>query len=44
MKRTRFSVEHIVAVLTPAAMGARVGDLIRHLRSAEQTLSRCERR
>lgn len=38
MKRKRFSVEHIVAVLQQAEMGAPVADLIRHLGIAEQTL------
>ena len=31
MKRTRFSVEQIVAVLKQAQMGPPVADLIRHL-------------
>ena len=31
MKRKRFSVEQIVAVLKQAEMGAPVADLIRHL-------------
>ena len=44
MKRTRFSVEQIVAVLTQAEMGAPVADLIRHLGIAEQTFSRGKRR
>ena len=44
MKRTRFSVEHIVAVLKQAEMGAPVADLIRHLGIAEQTFSRWKRR
>jgi putative transposase len=36
-KRTRFSVEHLVAVLKQAEMGTPVSDLIRHLGIAEQT-------
>ena len=44
MKRKRFRVEQIVAVLKPAETGAPVGDLIRHLRIAEQTLYRWNRR
>lgn len=37
MKRKRFSVEQIVAVLKQAEMGASVADLLRHLGIAEQT-------
>ena len=44
MKRKRFSVEQIVAVLKQAEMGAPVADLIRHLGIAEQTFSRWKRR
>ncbi len=44
MKRKRFSVEQIVAVLKQAEMGAPVGDLIRHLGIAEQTFYRWKRR
>ena len=44
VKRTRFSVEQIVAVLKQAELGAPVVDLIRHLGIAEQTFSRWKRR
>ena len=44
MKRKRFSVEQIVAVLKQAEMGAPVADLIRHLGIAEQTFYRWKRR
>lgn len=44
MKRKRFSVEHIVAVLKPAEMGTPVSDLIRHLGIAEQTFYRWKQR
>ena len=44
MKRTRFSVEQIVAVLKQAELGAPVADLIRHLGIAEQTFYRWKRR
>lgn len=44
MKRTRVSVEQIVAVLKQAEMGAPVADLIRHLGIAEQTFSRWKQR
>ncbi len=44
MKRKRFSVEQIVAVLKQAEMGAPVADLIRHLGMAEQTFDRWKRR
>ena len=40
MKRKRFSVEQIVAVLKQAEMGTPVSDLIRHLGIAEQTFYR----
>jgi putative transposase len=44
VKRKRFSVEQIVAVLKQAEMGAPVADLIRHLGIAEQTFYRWKRR
>ena len=44
MKRTRFSVEHIVAVLKQAELGTPVADLVRHLGIAEQTFYRWKRR
>ena len=44
MKRKRFSVEQIVAVLKQAELGAPVADLIRHLGIAEQTFYRWKRR
>lgn len=44
MKRKRFSVEQIVAVLKQAEMGAPVAELIRHLGIAEQTFHRWKRR
>lgn len=44
MKRKRFSVEQIVAVLKQAEMGAPVADLIRHLGIAEQTFYRWKQR
>lgn len=44
MKRKRFSVEQIVAVLKQAEMGAPVADLIRHLGIVEQTFYRWKRR
>lgn len=44
MKRKRFSVEQIVAVLKQAEMGTPVADLIRHLGIAEQTFSRWKQR
>lgn len=44
MKRKRFSVEQIVAVLKQAEMGASVADLIRHLGMAEQTFYRWKQR
>jgi len=40
VKRKRYSVEQIVAVLKQAELGAPVADLIRHLGIAEQTLRR----
>lgn len=40
MKRTRFSVEQIVAVLKQAEIGVPVGDLIRQVGITEQTLYR----
>lgn len=44
MKRKRFRVEQIVAVLKQAEMGAPVSGLIRHLGIAEQTFYRWKRR
>ncbi len=44
MKRKRFSVEQIVAVLKQAEMGAPVADLIRQLGIAEHTFYRWKRR
>ena len=44
MKRKRFSVEQIVAVLKQAEMGAPVADLIHHLWIAEQTFYRWKQR
>ena len=44
MRRKRFSVEQIVAVLKQAEMGAPVSDLIRHLGIAEQTFYRWKQR
>jgi len=44
VKRTRFSVEQIVAVLKQAEMGTPVADLIRHLGIAEQTFYRWTQR
>ncbi len=44
MKRKRFSVEQIVAVLKQAEMGMPVSDLIRQLGIAEQTCSRWKKR
>lgn len=43
MKRTRFRVEQIVAVLKQVEMGAPVAELIRHLGIAEQTFYRWKR-
>lgn len=40
MKRKRFSVEQIVAVLKQADVGAPVAELIRHVGISEQTLYR----
>ncbi|TKS62650.1 MAG: transposase [Nitrospira sp.] len=40
MKRKRFSVEQIVAVLKQAEMGVPISALIRHLGIAEQTFYR----
>jgi len=40
VKRKRFSVEQIVAVLKQAELGTPVADLIRHLGIAEQTFYR----
>ena len=44
MKRKRFSVEQIVAVLKQAELGAPVADLTRHLGVAEQTFYRWKQR
>ena len=44
MKRKRFSVEPIVAVLTQAEIGTPSADLIRHLGIAEQTFDRWRQR
>ena len=44
MKRKRFSVEQIVAVLKQAELGTPVADLIRHLGIAEQTFYRWKQR
>ena len=44
MKRKRFSVEQIVAVLKQAELGTPVSDLIRHVGIAEQTFYRWKRR
>ena len=40
MKRKRFSVEQIVAVLKQAELGVPVAELIRQVRITEQTLYR----
>ena len=40
MKRKRFSVEQIVAVLKPAEVGVPVAELIRQVGISEQTLYR----
>ncbi len=40
MKRKRFSVEHIVAVVKQAELGIPVGDLIRKVGITEQTFYR----
>lgn len=40
MKRKRFSVEHVVAVLKQAEMGIPVAELIRQVGITEQTLYR----
>lgn len=44
MKRNRFSVEQIVAVLKQAEMGTPIADLIRHLGIAEQPFYRWKQR
>lgn len=44
MKRKRFSVEQIVAVLKQAEMGTPVSDLIRRIGVAEQTFYRWKKR
>lgn len=43
MKRKRFSVEQIVAVLKQAEAGTPVAELIRHVGIAEQTFYRWKR-
>lgn len=40
MKKKRFSIEQIVAVLKQAELGMRVADLIRHVGISEQTFYR----
>jgi putative transposase len=44
VKRKRFSVEQIVAVLKQAEMGTPVSDLIRRIGVAEQTFYRWKKR
>ncbi len=44
MKRKRFSVEQIVAILKQAEMGMPVSDLIRGIGNAEQTFYRWKKR
>ena len=44
MTHKRFGVEHIVAVLKQAGLGAPVADRIRHFGIAEQTVYRWKRR
>lgn len=44
VKRKRFSVEQIVAVLKQAELGTPVVDLLRHLGIDEQTFSRWKQR
>ncbi len=44
MKRKRFSVEQIVAILKQAEMGMPVSDLIRRIGIAEQTFYRWKKR
>ncbi len=41
MKRKRFSVEQVGAVLKQAEVGVPVAELIRHVRITEQTPYRC---
>ena len=43
MKKKRFSVEQIVAVLKQAELGMPVADLIRQVRISEQTFYRCKK-
>ena len=43
MKRKRFSVEQIVAVLKQAELGMPVADLIRQIGISEQTFYRCKK-
>ena len=40
MKRKRYSVEPMVAVLTQAELGMSVGDLVRHIGISERTCHR----
>ena len=42
MKRKRFSVEQIVAVLKQLEVGVPVAELIRQVGISEQTLYRCD--
>lgn len=44
MKRKRYSVEQIVAVLKQAEMGTPVADLIRHAEITEQTFYRWKKK
>ena len=44
MKRKRFSVEQIVAVLKQAELGLPVADLIRHVGISEQTFYRWKKK
>lgn len=43
MRRSRFSVEQIVAVLKQAKLGMPVADLIRKIGISEQTFYRCKK-
>ena len=43
MKRKRFSVEQIVAIVTQAQMGMPVAELIRRVGISEQTFYRCKK-
>ncbi len=44
MKRKRFSVEEIVAVLQQAEQGMKVADLVRHVGISEQAFYRWKKR